>query len=94
MKALKQMDKACDNPDTQIMHQGDTRLISKLENMEVSGTSHRADSATFLASTNLALNETWGNFCLYSPLQGKRCFVVLVNLFGHSLKLVLQFFSP
>lgn len=76
------------------MHQGDPRFISKLGNMEVSGTSHKADSATFLAGTNPALIETWENFGMYSSLQGKSRIVILVSLFSYSFTLVFQFFSP
>lgn len=76
------------------MHQGDDRFISKLGNMEVLGTSHKEDSSTFLARMNPTLIVTWGNFGLYSSLQGKSHIVVLVSLFGRSLTLVFHFFSP
>jgi hypothetical protein len=89
-----EMDKACDNPVTHIKHQGDARFISKLENMEAAGTSHRAHSTTFLAGTNPRLNKTWVNTVLYSSLQGKILLVVLVSLSGHPLTIVIQFFSP
>jgi hypothetical protein len=93
-KDPQQMDKACDNPVTQIKRQGDARFISKSGNMEAEGTPHREDFTTFLAGTNSTLNETWGNIGLYSSLQDKRRLVVLVSLSGHPLTLVIQFFSP
>jgi hypothetical protein len=99
MKAPTQMDSACDNPDTQVMCQGDARFRPKPGDMKVSGTSHKVDSATFLFGTNSALIVTWGNFGQYSSLQGKILFVVLVSHFrppyclGRSLTFVFQFFS-
>jgi hypothetical protein len=62
------MDKACDNPVTQIKHQGDARFISKSGSMEAEGTPHKEYFTNFQAGTNSTLNETWGIIVLYSSL--------------------------
>jgi hypothetical protein len=70
-KALTQMDRACNNPDAQVIFPGDVRSKPKPADMKASGTSHRVYFVTFLFDTNSTLIVTWGNFVQYFSLQGK-----------------------
>jgi hypothetical protein len=94
IKDLKQMDKVCDSPVTQFIHQTDVRYTSKPGIMEIDGTVHREDFASKQVGTIFPLIETWEIMVLSSLLHVKRCSTAWVSLSAHPLSLGVQIISP